>query len=507
MANIPTIPGSARVQDVQIGAKRNVGPQLQALGQVSKVAGAADSAIQQGLSVVADYEERKRKAEEVYVTNMASLSFQKLQTDYQHQAETMPDEEIVKNWNETASAWKQDTINQYAPKLSPRAKQALTIFADKGIGSATAGFQEMADLRAHKRRESAAVSNAMEFLKSGNPDKMAQADKALTLAVNAQDMTPEKADYYRSQFPSVLQQNQIRNGIEKNAAKTVHDIDDGKFDKVPENTLLSLRRQAEAQWNKNKVAKYQDIRKQQSEGKVFTRDELNKMADADDISGSSIDPILKAQKGDVPDDEVQANISKVHDMILDIPHGASADDRLMATAKIHASKEYQSLPNEVKKDFDESLKEGKTTLPDLHRKQAEMMKRTFEDVSELAPTLNRNIHASPFVSGGLKKIETMSDADFKAAYGHHVKRQDVMKREAAREEQARDWYADAQQQYISWARSPLGQKATPAQAEEERVRLGFGTYSSVLDVVRDFQAGKIDSATCKKIGLIRFGVE
>ena len=31
-------------------------------------------------------------------------------------------------------------------------------------------------------------------------------------------------------------------------------------------------------------------------------------------------------------------------------------------------------------------------------------------------------------------------------------------------------------------------------------------YSSVTDVIRDFQAGKIDAATCKKIGLIRFGI-
>jgi hypothetical protein len=255
------------------------------------------------------------------------------------------------------------------------------------------------------------------------------------------------------------------------------------------------------------VKKYQEVRKNQEAGHIYTKKELNGLADAEELKGSSIKEALDAQGGEVAPEDIKANVSKVHDMILEMPKDASPEQQEQARLDIISSQEYQHIPNPVKKQFDGDLKAGKSELPEIHRTQAEMMKQTFEQVSGLVPTRSQNIHAAPFIEGGMKKLETMPQADFNAAFRHQGTRQQILQREGRREEAARDWYADAQTQYRSWATSKKGQEAKPAEAEAERVRLGFGTYGTVQDVIRDFQAGKMDSATCKKVGFIRFGIE
>jgi len=304
-----------------------------------------------------------------------------------------------------------------------------------------------------------------------------------------------------------LQENQVRNGIQADAQKTLDKIDDGAYDKVPENALLALRRQAEVRVATNRKAKYNELRTAQDKGKIYTKKELTEMADRKEIEGSSVKSILDAQGGQIAPEDIKRNLSEVRDMIQKIPVDESEDDRMIQTASIMSSEAYQNLPNHIKGAMDQELKTGKTNLPPLHHTQAEMMRQTFEQVGTLVPTRNQNIRAAPFIEGGLKKLETMSQADFNAAFRHQGTRQQILQREARREEAARDWYADAQTQYYNFARSKAGQQAKPAEAEAERVRLGFGTYGTVQDLVRDFQAGKIDAATCKKVGFIRFGIE
>jgi hypothetical protein len=101
----------------------------------------------------------------------------------------------------------------------------------------------------------------------------------------------------------------------------------------------------------------------------------------------------------------------------------------------------------------------------------------------------------------------MDEGSFKAAFGHNVKRKDAMEFEARRENLARQWYANAQDQYYSWAQTQQGAKAKPAEAEAERVRLGFGQYSSPQDIAHDFQSGKVDQSMARQLLAIRFGIE
>lgn len=505
---IPTIPGTAQVQDIQAGVKRNPQARIQALGQLKNTIGAGVGAIQDTVGAVAEYEQKKQKAEEIYAYNMTSLGLQKLHTDFLHNVRAQPDTEIVPNWTNAATQWKQNQIEQYGPRLSPKAKLGLSINLDQGIGEATAKFQVLADQLGSSRRESAAVANWNEFLKSGDPAMSKKAKAALDLAVKAGDMTPEKRDFYVDQIPTVMETYQAKNMIDHAANKAFHKLDEGGFPNIKnETTRAALETEALRRWNTNMVAKYQDVRKQQEAGKVFTKKELSGMADREEIKGSSIKEALDAQGGEIAPEDIKANSSKVKDMILDIPKNADDTDRQQAITDIYSSKEYQALPNRIKKEFDGDLKAGKTQLNEIHKTQAQMMKETFNEVQGLVPTGNRNQRAAPFVEGGLKKVETMDEGTFKAAFGHNVKRKDVMEAETRRENLARQWYANAQDQYYSWAQTQQGAKAKPAEAEAERVRLGFGQYSTPQDIAHDFQGGKIDQNMARQLLAIRFGIQ
>ena len=506
--SIPTIPGSARVPDVQIGAQRNVQPRLQALGALRQASGAAAGSVQDALGLVADYEEHKQKAEENYAFNMVLLSGQKLHADFLSKVKAMPDQEIVNNWHTATGEWRSNQMEQWPKDMSPEAKQLLNIKMDQFVGTSAAGFQGMADLLAQKRRVGAADALGDEFLKTGDPDNMARAIAAQQNLVRQGDQTQDEMNAKVQTYPQVLDIHQAQNLASQAPNLAFHKMEEGGFKNIKdENVRLSLQGKFYAAWRRDMTIRYQDIRKQQEGGKIYTKKEFTDMADREEIEGSSIKASLDAQGGEVNDEDIKANVSRVHDMILGLPKDGSEEERQIAVAEIFASEAYQALPNRAKKEFDGDLKQGESSLPPLHRTQAAEMKRTFEEVTGLVPTLNTNQRMAPFIEGGIKKIETMPEADLRQAFGRHGTRQQILQREARRETAARAWYGDAQQQYMSWAKTKKGQEATPQEADAERVRLGFGTYGTVLDVVRDFQAGKIDAATCKKIAFVRFGME
>ena len=315
-------------------------------------------------------------------------------------------------------------------------------------------------------------------MKSGDEEVLPRAEAALKLAVKAGDMTQDKMNSYVDRFPGVLQENQIRNGIVHNAVATRDGIDDGKYPDVPPTSRDALRKEAEAKINKDQIASYKDIRRQQSEGKLFTRKELNDMADAEKISGTSIDEILKAQKGEIGEQDNAVAASKVHDAILDIPTNATPVQRLDAVVKIHGSKDYQSLTEQQKKDFDGALKPEKEPGNPIHRTQMEMMKKAFED---------------------REKQSEMAPADYRAKYGHKLKQPN--------EESERIRYARAQQSYVDWTKTKKGAEATPDEASAERERLGFGEYHTAEDVKAALKAGKIERSMAKQILAGQFGIE
>ena len=469
---IPTIPGTAQVADTQIGSKVNVEPRLRALGQARQTFQQADSAIQGGIGLVQEYEERKRKAEEAGFFNKTSIALMSATSTFRHGIKTIPDAEIVPNWTTASAAVKQTQLEDPGfQKMSPKAQRELRMQLDKWQGQSTGEFQLAADRLGSQRRHATAIAASREFLKSGDPALVRNAETSLDAAVRVGDMTAEQADFYKAQFPGILQANQIRNGIDANAVNTLHAIDDGKFPDVTPNTLLSLRRQAEAQVNRNKVGAYQDIRAQQAKGRIYTKQELTDMADSEKIEGSSIDAILKAQKGDVTEDENLAAASRVHDAILDIPRNASPDQRLDSVVKIHGSKDYQSLTEQQKKDFDGALKpEKESGMQPIHRTQLAMMKEDFGEIDRRA---------------------RMDPKDFRNKYGRRETQPNL--------DDVRLKYAKAQQEYIDWASSPKGQKATPEEATAERERLGYGRYQTKEDVRAALQAGKINRETAKQI--------
>jgi hypothetical protein len=458
---------------------------------------------------IAEYEQRKQKAEEASYFNSAALKMMKVTNDFQSKLKTIPDKEIVDQWGETSAHMKQTIADDPDFKaMRPRAQQKLRLHMDMWQGQSSGEFQRQADVLGSQRRVATLNATIAQFAKSGDEKMMANANAAIDATLKAGDLTPEQADQKRSMLPQLFQTSQADNLIEHAANLAWHKLNEGGFPDIKdEATRISLENKALGRWNANMVKKYQEIRKNQEAGKIYSKKELNDLAAAEELKGSSIKEALDAQGGEIAPEDIKANVSRVHDMILDIPKDASDDERMQHRLNIMASKEYQALPNPIKKQFDGDLKAGKSELPEVHRTQAEEMKRTFEDVVGLVPTGNTNQRAAPFIEGGLKKLETMPVAEIREKFGRHATREQLTKQEARREELARDWYADGQAKYRAWAQSKKGQEATPVDAEAMRVSLGFGTYSSPIGVARDFQDKKIDEATAKKLLAARFDIE
>lgn len=202
---IPTIPGSARVQDPREGPKRNLEVEEGRLSAVRQAVGAADSAVQRGLDVIDQYEQRKRKAEEVYIFNRTSIALNKATSDYRHKMRAMPDQEIVPTWTSTAAQTKADILG--APdvaKMGPPAKAKLAQSLDSWAGESTAEFQTAADLMGHQRRTATATAAADEFLETGDPSLLKNANASIDAAVRAGDITPDQAGRLTSKFPQRL---------------------------------------------------------------------------------------------------------------------------------------------------------------------------------------------------------------------------------------------------------------------------------------------------------------
>lgn len=525
MANIPTIPGSSQVQTQQIGTKRDVGPQLAALGQLRKTVGAAGSAIDESVGAIADYEERKRKAEEAYVFNSSSLSFQKLHSQFLSNAKKLPDEQIVPDWMQTAQAWKQQQLDQYGSKLSNGAKRMFQMQTDNAIGGTTAKFQVMADHLGSQRRESAAVANFGEFLKSGDKDMANKAVSALSIAVKAGDMTQEKMDFYTSQIPKVLQENQIRNGTESNPVATGEDLKAGKFPNVQGSTRSALILANEREIGTLHRTTQNDImsRYELDPTNPPSKEEMDSKLKAGSITGDFVKAFGNMQAEKTRQKNAQekrefdqkekddSNILQMqvnnHDWASDTnPEKTAADFGVTASGIVStgyrkaASELITSKYNQAKKG---QIQEERPAI----KQQLDFMKQSFEDSVGVIPVVAAKGDDPAKYAKSVKDIERMPDDTFQSAFGEDAKRKDVLEtaRNYVESEQRR--YADAQQKFLAWSKSKEGANATSEQAANERARLGFGRYTSQDDVVSDFKAGKVDRATAKEILSRQFGVQ
>ena len=487
MGNIPTIPGTASIQDQQVGVKRNLGAEERPFEAARGAIRQGVQAITQATGQIEDYEIRKQQAEEAYLYNKNAITLLKVTSDYREKVKSMPDKQIVSNWKDVAKTTKENILSDTEMQdMTPAAKKRMTMALDKWQGQTTGEFQLVSDKLGIRRRHDTAVFGAKEFIKTGDPALLPNALNAIDLAVKAKDMTPEQGKFYTDQFPERLATAQASNLIIHDPMAAYKALgDDSKFPDIKnQNERETLRRGALQAWNQSKVQNYNDIRKQRDAGKVFTKEELGDMVDQGKINGSSVDTILSQQAGEIKKRDVEVNRSKVHDMILDIKETDGADKRLEEVTKIHASNEYLSLPEAVKKDFDEALR-GKTAKQPVKAnpvftQELESMKEDFTNgMAFIGDSSDKS-------RGGVRRVETMPDDKFKAAYPGQT-RKDVV-------ESARTNYAKKQQAFIDWSKDPRNKDklGDPEAVQAERRRL---------------EQPEVDAAVNKALGLTTGGTQ
>ena len=377
---IPTIPGTAQVQDTQIGSKVNVQPRLRALGEARQAFGEANAAIQGGIGMVQDYEERKRKAEEAGFFNKTAIATMSATSTFRHGIKTMPDDQIVPNWTTAAAAVKQTQLEDPTfQKMSPKAQQALRINLDKWQGQSTGEFQVAADRLGSKRRNATAVAAKAAFLKTGDPAMKTNAVAALQGALKAGDMTKDQYDYEVKGMDEQLEKNQILNGIDSNAYSTLQDIKAGKFKNVSEMDLNTLRNQAERQVNYEQRTNSGDLINDYATSGVAKPDkELNEMVKAGKVTGEfrkSYQAMVARDDYKIAEDKQALLLNDLHDLDLENSDNPEKDVReitdeagslppqlqkqihALAASKLKAAKSGTPLESPIQKDAVRQLRE------------------------------------------------------------------------------------------------------------------------------------------------------
>ena len=508
MANIPTIPGSARVPDQQIGTKVDVQPRLQALGQLRKTVGQAAGALDEGLSAVADYEQRKRRAEEAAFFNQTSVTLMKVTSDARHNLKKQPDQDIVPNWTATSTATKQTIQDDPGfAKMSPDAQRELKRHLDSWQGNSTAEFQVNADKLASQRRNATAVAAKNAFLKTGDPAMRTNAVAALTAAKNAGDMTKQQFDFEVAGMDEQLEKNQILNGIDNNPYATLKKINAGGYKNVSETDLNALKNQAERQTNY--------VQRQTGDGLI----------DAFGTSGVPVDDTTlrdKVKAGTLTGEFVK----NYHAMVAREDFHKAQDNQALLLTRLRdmdlsdsdnpekdiraVTDEAARLPPQLQKEIhtlaDTRLKAAKRGQEQtLHADQLDAMRQAHEDSLGRIPISPHTDTEPARRAESVEEIEAMDDDKFHAEFGKDADRDEVVStaKNFVKAENLR--YAKAQKAYVEWSKTKKGSEASPQDAADERERLGFGRYTTTDDVIASYKAGKVDRATAKEILQRQFG--
>ncbi len=471
MANIPTIPGSAQVQTQQIGTKRNVGPQLQALGQLRNTIGKAAGAIDESVGAIAEYEERKRRAEEAYVFNSSSLSFQKLHSQFLSNAKKLPDEQIVPQWTQTTQAWKQSQLDQYGSKLSKRAKQMFMMKTDNAIGGATAKFQVMADKLGVKRRVATGDANSAEAIATGDPNMIKLATRSQALLVASGDQTQAQMDHKVAQFGRALQESQINNGIDANPHQTVLDIKAGKYDQVvgpKRDSLLNQAERQEAYVQKTSLSDLTDAFQKDPKNPA-SDDTLDQMVKAGTLTGEGVKQYHAMVTGKNKEIAKQA-AAVLHMDISD--HDWIGDDNPEQTARDMGEK-IAGLPIEAQKEPSAALKQHLDAARKQEAREEQPVKQMTYDLGKKAykdgiftPPTEREVSDTSvkvggflgfFTHPGTKKVSVPAESDWE--------------QDASPKQKAAATVAHAEWRQGMDAFFKAKPKATPEEAEAEATRL------------------------------------
>jgi len=482
--NIPTIPGNAPVQSQASAVKRDPTMALRAGNAARGAIQSAQGAIDTGLGVIADYEERKRKMQEGAFFNDAGLIMMKATADYTSQLKGMKSDDITKNWAGISQSVKQTILDKEdIKKLSPNALKLLNLRMDTWQGKTSGHFEEYSGKKAVTEAQSSAHAMSQEALKTGNPDMMDAAKGAIDIAVKTGAWTPAQGKAITDQFPIVLERNQILNGIDNDAYATLQKIDSGGYKKVPETELNTLRNAAEKQVNfVQRTSAGDAINDFSMSGIPKTDKELSDMKAAGKVTGEFVrnyKAMVAREDYKNAENKQALMLNKLRDLDLSDSDNAEKDVRQIVD-------ESASLPPQLQKEIhalgDSKLKAAKkgelSTEQPIHKTQLEMMKNTFDERQGMAK---------------------LSKADFRSKYGHAATQPDA--------ESERLRYAKAQKAYIDWSHTKKGAEATPEQAAAERERLGFGEYKSATDVKMALKAGRLDRGLAKEILANEFGIK
>jgi len=298
MGNIPTIPGTGTVQDQQIGVRRDVRPQEERLSAESRTIGAAARTVNQAADVVQDYEERKRRAEEVAAFNKTSIVLNKGTQDFRSRIKTLPDQQIVPNWEQYSKSLSDQVLSSSG--ITGPAQHRLAQHLATWKSDTTVEFQVAADKIGSQRRQSTAQAAAEEFLKSGDPALMPNAKAAVDSAVKAGDWTPEKAKRFTDQFPERVAEYQAQNAIDANPYKATQMLKDGTIKITDPNKLRVLMGEAGERTNAVQGSTLQDymsqIQNATSPLQYPTMDELKGSRDTGKLSARGMNQLVGFMK-------------------------------------------------------------------------------------------------------------------------------------------------------------------------------------------------------------------
>lgn len=479
--NIPIIPGSERVQDQNIGVKVNPAAGEQRFAAQRQVLNAATKDLVEGTNFVQDYEEKKQKAEEVATFNKASIVTNKTTEDFRHRLKTIPDQEIVKNWEQYAGTVQNQIIQGAGSNLTPAAKQQLQLHLDTWKSEATTEFQVAADKLGSQRRQATARAAAEEFLKTGDPALMGNAKAAVDMATKAGDWTPEQAKKYTDQFPERVQVAQAVNGINANPYQTYRDLQDGKFEDIKNpQTRKELLTQANARMNSVQSQKLQEVVDQINTAvtpEAFpTSDQLEVMVKSGDITAKGANSARALmQKKNVTESQDKFNLLMMQaqgtdftveknpeqtvrewkDEAAALPSALQrrfaqfADNRL-AQAKKKGEAEEKPVEKIIYQQMNEDREKNGLTVPMVAEPGS-----THWYGSDTPTTFSH-------VPGGLEGLRKMSDDEIREKFGEKATRESVL-----RDEQQH--YANQQAKMRDWFKA--NPAATEEQAQEYRMKI------------------------------------
>jgi len=472
MPNIPTIPGSARIQTIPIGVKQDAGPTEQRLSAVRGAFQAAGGAVADAAGAVADYEQKKQKAEEVAAFNQASILTRKTTSAFRDSLRNNPnDQQWLENWQQTSNATRQQILADPRVKGPVRVKMMQTL--DEWQGTTSAEFQTAADVAGSERRKRIGLLAADEALKDGN-EKAATA--AIDGLVRTGDMWKEDAEAKKKTFTATIQENQIRTGMASNPVQTLKDIDGGKFGGIPKGPLTTLRRETQAQIARQQNAGRDDILKRMDDGEVVNEDELKAKEQTGDISpegAKSIRARVTQNNLKTAEQDQKNQMSEVQDYDLT----AEKDpDQWAKEQKDRAAALPPALRVPLVTRIDNKLKSAKSSVAAQARPvETQIFDQMREDREKNFTTIPATVKITPasggflgigkhgesvefnHYQGGLEQLRNLTDDEVKEQFGEGMTKDKVVKAE-------QEHYANQQAKMREWFHS--NPQATYEQANE-----------------------------------------